>query len=55
MTPGEDGGYVFRWPVVVASIFVSFLLLRWFSRLRYLKSDEERLQDAIREGWRKDS
>ena len=55
MAPGQEGGYVYRWPVVVASIFVTFLLLHWFSRLRYLKSDEERLQDAIRDGWRKGS
>ena len=54
MTPGQEGGYVYKWPVVFVSAFLAFLLLGWFSRLRYLKSDEERLQDAIREGWLKD-
>jgi sodium transport system permease protein len=45
-----DGGYTYPWPAAVAGGLVAALLLLWFRRLAYHKSDEERLQEAIERG-----
>ncbi len=47
LTPTNDGGYRFQWPVVVAGSLAAVLLLVWFARLNAPKSPEEVLEEAI--------
>ena len=44
----EAGSEIFfSWPVVFASVLISAGLLWWFQRLPYVRTAEEKLQDAI--------
>ena len=45
--PGDGEAYIYRWPMVLLGGFVALYVLFWFSRLRYPKSAEEELQEAI--------
>ena len=45
--PAGDDGFVYQWPLVVASAVLAALLLRWFHQLPYQKTAEEELQDAL--------
>ncbi len=49
-TPAEGGGCLFGWPLVAVSSIGAALLLVWFSRLHYQKSEEEELEAAIERG-----
>jgi len=51
MASDGAGGGTYHWPVIAVAAVLAALLLAWFGRLRYLMSDEERLQEAIRKGW----
>jgi len=42
-----EGGYVYSWPFVVASLALAVLILVWFSRLPHQLYAEEQLQEAI--------
>jgi len=42
-----EAGYVFRWPVLLLSGLVALYVLLWFHKLRYEKTPEEKLQEAI--------
>jgi sodium transport system permease protein len=46
-SPGEGGGCVFHWPVVMFCSLLALLPLAWFALQPYAKSAEEKLQDAI--------
>jgi len=45
---GKFNGY--EWPLVILAVVLALMLLTWLGRLRYEKTDEERLQEAIRRG-----
>jgi sodium transport system permease protein len=47
MRDAADEGPLYRWPVVVASLLASGLVLAWFQRLPYARTAEESLQEAI--------
>jgi sodium transport system permease protein len=47
---GTGGDYAYQWPVVVAGVVLTGLILWWFNRLSYPKTAEEQLQDAIDHG-----
>ncbi|NLE39719.1 MAG: CPBP family intramembrane metalloprotease [Pirellulaceae bacterium] len=40
----------YHWTVVIIGFLTGFLLIGWFSRLPYQRTNEERLQEAIRRG-----
>ncbi|NLE37819.1 MAG: hypothetical protein GX621_07325, partial [Pirellulaceae bacterium] len=40
----------YHWTVVIIGFLAGFLLIGWFSRLPYQRTNEERLQEAIRRG-----
>jgi sodium transport system permease protein len=42
-----EAGYVFRWPVLLLSGLVALYVLLWFAKLKYEKTPEEQLQEAI--------
>ena len=46
-SPGEGGGCVFHWPVVVFCSLLALLPLAWFALQPYEKSAEETLQETI--------
>ena len=50
LAPDEQGGCVFKWPVVVGGAIVGLLVLAWFSRLASPDSPEESLEKAIARG-----
>ncbi|HLA83365.1 MAG TPA: ABC transporter permease subunit/CPBP intramembrane protease [Thermoguttaceae bacterium] len=54
MVERSEGGFAYHWVVVVAGGMAAALILTWFSLLTYQKTDEERLQDAIRRGIKAD-
>ncbi|MEE8452748.1 MAG: ABC transporter permease subunit/CPBP intramembrane protease [Thermoguttaceae bacterium] len=54
MVLNEEGDYVYSWPTIVGGLFASLLILLWFRRLRYQRSSEEKLQDAIDRGLHSD-
>jgi sodium transport system permease protein len=46
-TASAEGEIFFTWQAVLASLAVSCLLLVWFHRLPYTRTEEEELQEAI--------
>jgi len=46
----EGGGLAYNWQVTVAGVAISILILAWFGRIRYVKSDEERFQETLQRG-----
>ena len=48
--PAGEAGFGYNWMVVALAACGAALLLTWFSRLPYEKTEEEALQDAIRRG-----
>lgn len=50
VTPAENGGADYHWHFILLSGIVAVLILVWFSRLSYIKTPEERLQEAIVRG-----
>jgi len=42
-----EAGYVFRWPVLLFSGLIALYVLLWFAKLKYEKTPEEQLQEAI--------
>ncbi len=50
-----NGSYACDWPAVVAGGIVAAAILLWFHRLPYRKSQEEALEDSIREQAREES
>ncbi|MCX7424402.1 MAG: ABC transporter permease subunit [Planctomycetia bacterium] len=48
--PAGEGGFGYNWTVVALAACGVAMLLTWFSRLPYEKTEEEALQDAIRKG-----
>ena len=49
--PAGEGGFGYNWTVVALAACGVAMLLTWFSRLPYEKTEEEALQDAIRKGF----
>jgi len=47
-------GYVFRWPVLLCSGLIALYVLLWFAKLKYEKTPEEQLQEAIDQTARED-
>jgi sodium transport system permease protein len=50
ITLPEGGGCLFDWPLVVVGLLVAVLLLFWFSRFEWPRSQEEELEAAIERG-----
>ena len=47
VSPAEEGGMLFHWPVVLISALAALALLVWFQYQSYPKSEEEERQEAI--------
>ncbi|MBN2022509.1 MAG: CPBP family intramembrane metalloprotease [Pirellulales bacterium] len=48
---GPDGAFAcYKLPLVVLAVVLALMILTWFGRLRYEKTEEERLQEAIQRG-----
>ncbi|MBN1590788.1 MAG: CPBP family intramembrane metalloprotease [Pirellulales bacterium] len=47
-------GYTYTWLVVLVGGLIAFLILAWFSRLPYQKTQEEQLHEAIKRGLKVD-
>ena len=55
VTPGDGGGCLFEWPLVIVGSLGAVLVLAWFGRLQCPKSREEELEESIERGQQKDT